>query len=158
MRSLEEKTAKTGILWDPATREMRYGDLRIPVVLPDLKQDEWLAFALQHKTKYCRLLWKNVHGEKRYHLQLSQEGVAPRKQSVAERLAPESTVGGIDIGPSSIAWVTDTAAGLTKFCPRVVSQQKRLRVLQRKLDHQRRANNPAATTRRAASFPGAVPG
>lgn len=62
VHSLEEQTAKTGIRWDPATREMRYGDLRIPVVLPDLKQDEWLAFVLEHKSKYCRLLWKHVHG------------------------------------------------------------------------------------------------
>lgn len=154
VRSLEEKAANTGIRWDPVQREMRYGDLRLPVVLPDLKQDEWLAFALDRKTKYCRLLWKNVHGEKRYYLQLIQEGVAPRKQSVAERLAPENTVGGIDIGPSSIAWVTDTAAGLTKFCPRVVSQQKRLRVLQRKLDRQRRANNPGCYDDKGRILPG----
>jgi hypothetical protein len=37
---------------------------------------------------------------------------APIKASVLQRFAPQGTVGGIDIGPSNIAWVTDADASL----------------------------------------------
>ena len=142
LRSLEEKNTATGIRWDSDASEVLFAGFRLKAILPDLKKDEWLAFALQSKTKYCRLVCKNVNGKKRHFVQLIQDGQAPIKDSVSRRLAKEGSVGGLDIGPSTLAWVTDVDAGLQKFCPQVVAPQKQIRVLQRRIDRQRRAANP----------------
>lgn len=142
LRSLEEKNMKTGIRWDAEKSEVLFSGLRLPAIMPDLKKDEWLAFSLQHKTKYCRLCWRNVNGMRRYFIQLIQEGDTPIKASVQERMAPVGTVGGFDLGPSNIAWVTDVEAGLVKFCAEVEVPQAHIRRLQRKVDRQRRAGNP----------------
>lgn len=64
------------------------------------------------------------------------------KASVLARLAAKDTVGGIDIGPSNLAWVTETEAGLFRFCAEVDRPHREITRLQRKIDRQRRANNP----------------
>lgn len=154
LRSLEEKNTKTGIRWDAEKSEVLFAGLRLPALVPDLKKDEWMAFALQHKTKYCRLCWRNVNGVKRYFIQLVQEGSVPLKASVRERQAAAGTVGGIDIGPSTIAWVTDKDAGLEKFCAEVDAPQAQIRCLQRKVDRQRRAGNPENFSGNGQALPG----
>jgi len=64
--------------------------------------------------------------------------------------APDKIVG-LDIGPSTIAVVSDKQASLERFSDKAPPQatgdelkdkQKEIRRLQRKLDRQRRANNP----------------
>ena len=54
-----------------------------------------------------------------------------------------SGIVGLDLGPSAIAVVSEQAALLQPFCPEVAPDAKALRRLDRKLDRQRRANNPA---------------
>jgi hypothetical protein len=49
---------------------------------------------------------------------------------------------GMDIGPSTIAMVSDTKVELKEFCEKVVKIDKEKRVIQRRLDRQRKANNP----------------
>ena len=142
LHSLEEKNHATGIRWDAERCEVLVQDLRLPVRLPDLRKDEWLASALQDKTKYCRLLWRQVSGTRRYYVQLVQEGLVPVKASVLARRAPAGSLGGLDVGPSTVAWVTDTAAGLVSFCEELNTPWQAIRRLQRHLDRQRRANNP----------------
>jgi transposase len=115
----------------------------IRVKMPDPRKDEWLAAALQFKTKYCRIVWKIIRGKLRWFVQLVQDGQTPIKASVLHRLAPEGSVGGIDIGPSNIAWVTGDEAGLQRFAPEVDRPHDEIRRLQRHIDRQRRANNPA---------------
>jgi hypothetical protein len=46
------------------------------------------------------------------------------------------------VGPSTIAIVGDTKAELKQFCSEIVPKQNEKKKLQRKLDRQRRANNP----------------
>lgn len=142
LHSLEEKNHTTGIRWDAERQEVLVQGLRLPVLLPDLKRDEWLAFALEHKTKYCRLVWRQDGGIRRYAVQLIQEGRVPVKASVLERLAPEGTVGGLDMGPSAVAWVTEDDAGLEPLCGSVTMLWQAVRRLQRHIDRQRRAGNP----------------
>jgi putative transposase len=50
---------------------------------------------------------------------------------------------GLDLGPTTIAVVSAHDALLQPFCPEVAPDAKALRRLERKLDRQRRANNPA---------------
>ena len=143
VHSLEGKN-NTGMLqWKPDARALQVEKgFTLPASLPDLNKDEWLASALQAKPKYCRLLWRNVRGERRWFVQLVQEGLTPLKAALLEKLAAEDRIGGIDLGPSTLAWCTPTAAGLVKLCAEIDRPERLIRRLQRKLDRQRRAANP----------------
>jgi putative transposase len=59
---------------------------------------------------------------------------------------PKNKIGneeiGLDVGPSTIAIVGDTKAELKWFCSDLIPKQKEKRKLQRKMDRQKRANNP----------------
>jgi len=76
----------------------------------------------------------------------SSKGVLPIICARSFRRKPEHAIGtetvGLDIGPSTIAVVGETQASLEQFCEPVARDHKRIRRLQRKLDRQRRANNP----------------
>ena len=76
------------------------------------------------------------NGKVRFFVQLILEGKPYQKFE-----ATDNTVG-LDIGPSTIAVVTDDSAALERFCDELKDKQKEIRRLQRKLDRQRRANNP----------------
>ena len=110
--------------------------------LPDLKRDEWLASALQAAPKYCRLIWR-MHGRRRtWFVQIVMEGETPVKASVLARLAPVGSVAGVDLGVSTVGWATPDAGGVEPLAPSASLDFAQLRRLQRKLDRQRRANNP----------------
>jgi hypothetical protein len=143
LHSLEGKNNLGMLRWnaDAAVLQVERG-WAIPVSMPNLKKDEWLAAALQHRTKYCRITWRVLHGRKQWFVQLVQDGQVPIKASVAKRLASPDTNGGIDIGPSTIAWVTDTQARLQRFAPTVDRPHAEIRRQQRHIDRQRRSNNP----------------
>jgi putative transposase len=70
--------------------------------------------------------------------QLVQEGLPPRK---TKNLVSEGSVG-LDIGPSTIAIVSDVDAKMQQFCPTVQEPWKAARVIQRAMDRSRRATNP----------------
>jgi putative transposase len=143
LHSIEGKNQKGCLQWKAAEHllQVRAG-WTIGVQLPDLKKDEWLWTALAAPTKYCRVVWRQVRGRKRWYVQLIQEGLAPLKASLLARLAATGETGGIDIGPSNIAWVTATNAGLFRFCAEVERPHKAIRRLLRHIDRQRRTNNP----------------
>ncbi|WP_047155538.1 zinc ribbon domain-containing protein [Aneurinibacillus tyrosinisolvens] len=100
------------------------------------KKDQWLAHALHCRIKYCRLIHKKIKGKDEFYLQLIVEGFPYQKV----KLGKEET--GIDVGPSSIAIVSDTQAQLLGFCENLPFIQEEKRILQRKMERQRRANNP----------------
>jgi hypothetical protein len=143
LHSLEGKNNQGMLQWKPEVSVLQVErGWMIPVRMPDLRKDEWLAAALQHRTKYCRVVWRNIDGHRKWFVQLVQDGKSPIKASVLSRLAPEGSVGGLDLGPSVVAWVTDTAAGVQRLAPEVERPHAAIRVLQRQVDRQRRANNP----------------
>lgn len=147
LHSLEGKNNAGAPRWDYSSSDNGFlvmaRDWGIEAKALRLASDEWLWSALQAPTKYCRVLWRNVGNSRHYYCQLVQEGRAPMKASLLARLAGEGTTGALDIGPSTIGWVTETEAGLFKFCADVDEPRKLVRRLQRKVDRQRRANNPA---------------
>ena len=76
----------------------------------------------------------------RYYVQLVLEGHAFLKPKHEE--AGKDTIG-LDIGPSTLAIVPRTgAADLVTFCEELTPDTRKKRRLQRKMDRQRRANNP----------------
>ena len=155
LHSIEGKNNTAALRWDADERMLvlnkawglRAAELR-------LDKDEWLWSALQGEVKYCRLLWRNVGGHRRYYAQLVFDGLAPVKASVLARLAEPGSTGGIDIGPSNIAWVSGTDAGLFKFCAEVDAPRKLIKRLQRRVDRQRRANNPGNFDERGRALRG----
>ena len=137
MHSLEATTNAANIIWKPEVGCIEFGNLTLPALLPSKPQDPYLHQALTNKTKYCRVLWRNVNGERRWFMQLMQAGIAPIKheQSCGE-------IVGLDIGPSTIAVVGNNSASLVKFCDTVVQPWKETRRLQRAMDRSKRATNP----------------
>lgn len=137
LHSLEATTNAANIIWKPETGCVEFGGLTLPALLPTKEQDPYIQQALANRTKYCRVLWRNMNGVRRWFVQLMQEGIAPvkREQSYGE-------VVGLDIGPSTIAVVADNSASLVKFCNTVVQPWKETRRLQRAMDRSKRATNP----------------
>ncbi|UEM24319.1 hypothetical protein JL100_032340 (plasmid) [Skermanella mucosa] len=130
------------VLWD---------GLVLPLMLDPRDRDRWQEQALSCRTKYVRILLRSVRGKTLWYAQLVQEGLAPRK----ERLPLGDGVVGLDLGPSTIAAVSDTDATLEPFCPGVADMDAVIRRLQRALDRSRRATNPDAFNDDGTYRPGA---
>jgi len=133
--SVEGKTNTSGILWRANT--VKWLDLELPAIIPP--DDPVIAHGLSCRTKFARIVRRKLGQRNRFYVQLVCEGQPYRK--------PQHTLGegvvGLDLGPSNIAIVTEKSATLEKFCAELDNRQPALRKLQRKLDRQRRANNPA---------------
>ena len=97
------------------------------------------AHALQCRTKYVRLVRKAVRGKERWYAQLVQEGKALLK---GKNPLGQSLVG-LDIGPSSMAIVSDSSASLVPFCEGLENSRAQIVQLQKKLDRSRRKMNPS---------------
>ena len=97
------------------------------------------AHGLACPVKYVRLVRRKLGERNRFYAQLVCQGTPYQK--------PQHQLGsgivGLDLGPSTIAVVSEQAALLQPFCPEVAPDAKALRRLDRQLDRQRRANNPA---------------
>src|SRR6202521_3784607 len=137
LHSLEATTNAANIIWKAETGCVAFGDLTLPALLPSKAGDPYLHQALTWRTKYCRVLWRNVNGSRRWLVQLMQEGLAPAQHDIAE-----GAIVGLDIGPSTIAIVGEASASLVKFCATVIQPWKETRRLQRAMDRSKRANNP----------------
>ena len=101
--------------------------------------DQVQAHGLACPVKYVRLVRRKLGERNRFCAQLVCEGVPYQK--LQHQLG--SGIVGLDLGPSTIAVVSAQAALLQAFCPEVAPNTRALRRLDRKLDRQRRANNPA---------------
>ncbi|MEO8838119.1 MAG: hypothetical protein ABI351_05360, partial [Herbaspirillum sp.] len=137
LHSLEATTNAANIIWKSATGCVSFGELTLAALLPSQLQDPYLHQALAGRTKYCRVLWRNVRGKRRWFVQLMQEGKPPAKHAVAE-----GAIVGLDIGPSTIAVVGDDSASLVQFCETVTQPWKETRRLQRAMDRSKRTTNP----------------
>lgn len=98
--------------------------------------DPVIAHGLQSRVKCVRLVRRKLGGRDRFYAQLVCEGVPYHKHRIGEGEV------GLDIGPSTVAVVGEDTALLASFCEEVVRAHREIRRLGRKLDRQRRANNP----------------
>jgi transposase len=131
-KSVEGKTNKTGIRYN--TAHVEWKGLKLKCIIDP--NDKIIVHGLSHRVKYCRIIKRIFNGKARFFVQLILEGKPYQKFS-----SPDNRVG-LDIGPSTIAVVTDDNATLERFGDELKEKQKEIRRLQRKLDRQRRANNP----------------
>lgn len=141
MDSLEGKRNKQGVKF--RDNQLVWNGLNIPVIIRST--DIYAHQALQDRIKYCRIQRKLVRGKVKYYIQLVLEGIPPRKynKETGEIKHPRNDgVVGIDIGTQTISYVSKDEVKLLELAPEVNNIDKEKRRLQRKLDRQRRANNP----------------
>jgi transposase len=131
--SLEGKSNDTGIKY--RGQRLKWNKLNIPIIIK--KGDDYAKEALENKIKYCRILRKTIRGKEKYYIQLVLEGIPPKK----ERTTKNKKVG-LDIGTSTIAIVSNEAVKLLELAPKIDKLENEKRILLRKLDRQRRSNNP----------------
>lgn len=99
--------------------------------------DKYAQSCFLDKLLYCRLLKRVANGKNKYYVQITFEGTPPKKHKVGG----ENEIG-IDIGTSTIAIVSDNKVELKILAENIEINEKEKTRLQRKLDRQRRANNP----------------
>jgi putative transposase len=133
--TVEGKTNTSGLRW--CGDRVEWKGLVLPARLA--RRDPVQAHGLACPVKYVRLVRRTLGERHRFYAQLVCQGVPSQK--------PQHQLGtglvGLDLGPSAIALVAEQQALLQPFCPEVAPDAKALRRLDRHLDRQRRANNPA---------------
>ena len=133
IKSFESKTNLSGIRYKDGF--IFHNGLKIKTTY--LKKDEYVKYALNNdRIKYCRIKRKWHKHNYRYYVDLVMEGNPPTWQACGQ-----GTVG-IDIGPSTIAVVNDNQCLFEPLAQNVTNIEQDIARLQRKLDRQRRTNNP----------------
>lgn len=147
--SVENKSNQTGlryiegeILWgDKPTRKNPKPKNWLCMPISPKDDDEYAHWALLDKTKYVRILKRDVRGKTRYFVQLIQEGYPPTKRN--RKVANDKTKRiGLDIGTSTIAISSDSQVELRELAPACHHDEKELRRIQRKMDRSKRSTNP----------------
>lgn len=141
MDSIEGKSNNTGIRFKD--NKLVWNGLETKAIIN--KNDIYAQMALQNKIKYCRITRKFIRGEYKYFVQLVLDGVPPVKIN-KETGEIKNSIGegnvGIDIGTQTIAYSCKHEVKLLELAPEVNNIENEKRKLLRKLDRQRRANNP----------------
>lgn len=102
-------------------------DLNNPVVV----------HGLNSPVKYCRILWRNLNGKRRWYVQLINEGLPYQKES---NYVGEGVIG-LDLNISNVAFVGNYKAGLLPFADKVPTYEKEIKALQRKMQRSQRMAN-----------------
>lgn len=137
LHSLEGKSAGSSLCWNKSLACLQWGGLHLFAQLPPVGKDWWLEAALPARTKYARIVWRRIKGERRWFVQLMQEGLSPLKYQTKNK-----TKIAYDVGPSTIAVYSETAVALLPLAPEVIQPWKETKRLQRAMDRSRRATNP----------------
>jgi hypothetical protein len=135
--SVEGKTNRAGIRYQEG--RVHWNGLSIPIHIR--KQDEYAQIALQDRVKFCRIQKRIIRGKVKYVLQLILEGRPPKKRNKQNDSIGTGKVG-LDIGTQTIAICSQTEVKLLELAPNIDRIDQEKRKIQRKLDRQRRANNP----------------
>ncbi|KLU62420.1 putative transposase DNA-binding domain protein [Peptococcaceae bacterium CEB3] len=150
LHSVEGKSQGSAIKWKED--QVAWSGINLPMVKDALK-DPVIAYGLAYRVKYVRLVRRLINGKDRFYAQLVLEGKPYQK--------PEHILGteivGLDIGPSTIAYVGETQGALTMFCEPIVRNHREIRRQQRHIDRQRRANNPDCYDEKGRAIKGQHP-
>ena len=136
LESLEGKSNAAGLRW--RNDHLAWNGLSLQARFDPKDRHGVQAFALQQPVKYCRLIRRTLRGKTRWFVQLVIAGRPQWK----DRNPVRAGLSSLDIGPSTIAVVSETNAFLEKFCAHVPDQRKAMRRIQRAMDRSRRLSNP----------------
>ena len=104
MDSLEGKNNETGLIF--RDNSLYWSGLEIPCIID--QDNDLIAYGLNHKVKYCRIVRRKINGKNRFYLQLVNEGTPC--QNPKNKIGTEGV--GLDVGTGTIATVADTKATL----------------------------------------------
>ena len=133
-KSLEGKSNKQGLRW--LKNQVAWCGLKVEPII------DWnnpvIVHGLTSPVKYCRILWRNLNGKKRWFVQLINEGLPYQKP---QNYVTDGTVG-LDLNISNVAFVADYHAGLLPFAQDVPTYEREIKALQRKMQRTQRIHNP----------------
>ena len=139
--TIENKWNKSGMKYSDGL--LLWQGLKVPVIIKS--NDIYAQESIKNRIKFCRIVRKLIRGKYKYYVQLMIEGVPPMKCDIdTGELKHQLGTGnvGIDIGTRTIAYSSNTDVKLLELCPEVDNIERKKLILQRKLDRQRRSNNP----------------
>ena len=133
-KSVEGKSNKQGLRW--LKDKVFWCGLNIEPII------DWsnpvIVHGLTSPVKYCRILWRNLNGKKRWFVQLINEGLPYQK---TQNYVTQGIVG-LDVNISNVAFVADNKAGLLPFAEKVPTFEREIKALQRKMQRSQRMHNP----------------
>ena len=97
-----------------------------------------LVHGLNSPVKYCRIIWRNLNGKRRWFVQLINEELPYQKPT---NYVTQGIVG-LDVNISNVAFVADNKAGLLPFAEKVPTFEREIKALQRKMQRSQRMHNP----------------
>jgi putative transposase len=136
LNSFENQCNTTGLCFKNGFVQLSAKGPFIKPILDPRDADGYQKEALSRRVKRCRIVRRELNGKTRWYVQLILEGLPPQR-----RLVSDGHVG-LDIGPSTIAAVSDHGATFENFCPSIAQPWKELRRIERAMDRSRRATNP----------------
>ncbi len=132
-KSVEGKSNKQGLRW--LKDSLVWCGLTLPPII------DWnnpvITHGLNSPVKYCRILWRNFNGKKRWFIQLINEGLPYQKP---QNYVTQGIVG-LDVNISNVAFVADNKAGLLPFAEKVPTYEGEIKALQRKMQRSQRMHN-----------------
>jgi transposase len=150
LKSVEGKTNTTGIRYNEKTGNVEWKGLNLKCQID--VNDEVVVHGLSCSIKYCRIIKRIFNRKTRFFVQLILKG----KPFIKEKNESADKIVGLDIGPSTIACVSDEQAVIERFCSaapdpsqttdELKNKQKEIRRLARKLDRQRREHPVCLST------------
>ena len=135
--SIEGKSSTSKLHYCDDDLSISYGKYKYKLKIK--RNDIYAQLALLDKVKYVRIYSKTIRGKRRWFVQLILKGTPPGKN---RQYGNSSKVQGIDIGTSTIAVVSSDKTEMIELAPNCKEDEHKIRVLSRKLDRSRRANNP----------------
>lgn len=141
LNTLEGKSNATGIKF--RNNRLIWNKLDIPVDIDYSNPYEYQA--MQSEIAYCRIVRRYIKYKYKYYLQIVFKGVPPVKTD-KETGEIKHPIGkgdvGIDIGTSTIAYVSESDVKIRELADRVQNIENEKRKILRKMDRSRRATNP----------------
>ena len=122
---------------------IEWKELKLPIKRD--RNNPYESEMLKMRVKYCRIVKKMGKNKPQWYVQLMLEGKPILKCDVqtGELRHPIGRGAvGIDIGPQTIAYASETEANLQELADQVKNIEHEKRMIQRKLDRSRRATNP----------------
>ena len=132
INSLEGASNTNGIVFKD--NSLYYLDMIIPVIIPN---NDYVKEALNNKVCYCRILRKISKKGYNYYVQLTLEGVSPKKK----RYKTDGRVG-IDIGTSTIAICSDYNVSIGELSKEIKDNGDKIKHINRKIERSKRILNP----------------
>ncbi|MCB8566675.1 transposase [Fusobacterium ulcerans] len=131
--SVENKSNKTGLRIKDS--KIIWG--KLSMLFKIKKNDKYAQLALLDKTKYIRVLKREIRGKERFFVQLIQEGLPPKKHQTS---TVENRVG-IDIGTSTISIVSDNKVSIKELA-NIKTPYKKIRRINRAMTRSKHSTNP----------------